>query len=79
MSPIIEDDRLMPAPKNSVELVRDRKEKLATYRRLLNRWLVRSGKDHPELASLTLACLDGKVYDRSLYLQDDDLPPVVDI
>ena len=54
-----EPTRLEDAPDDAITQVADRRDKLIVYSALLRRWLVRSGKDNPDLAHRTLLALFG--------------------
>jgi hypothetical protein len=46
--------------------------------RLLNRWVVRAGKEHPDLATLSLALLDGSEEGDYKTVMVDDQGNVID-
>ena len=46
--------------------VEKRRDANGDYRRLLNRWVVAAGKDHENLARLTLLVLDGEEYEAAI-------------
>ena len=46
--------------------VEKRRDANGDYKRLLNRWVVAAGKEHKELANVTLLVLDGEEYDAAI-------------
>lgn len=56
----------MPATEETRLLVEKRRDAMVDYRRLLNRWMARAGRDNKHLAALTLRVLDGEEYGRAI-------------
>lgn len=47
-------------------IVEKRRDVLSDYRKLLNRWVVGSGRENKKLAAITLAVLDGRDYEDAI-------------
>lgn len=47
-------------------IVEERRDAVVDYRKLLNRWVVRAGRENKHLAKLTLRVLDGEEYGSAL-------------
>ena len=57
---------MIPATETGRLTVTKRRDALEDYRRLLNRWVVKGGRENRKLAALTLAVLDGRSYEDAI-------------
>jgi len=57
---------MIAATEEGREEVASRRVAAEDFRRLLNRWVVAAGREHPELAKVTLLVLDGESYDAAI-------------
>ena len=57
---------MIAATEEGREIVENRRVAAEDFRRLLNRWVVAAGRDHPSLAKVTLLVLDGEDYDAAI-------------